>query len=297
MAAQPPMSPALANVVRQAETHTRRGLELGSRRAYFSARAEFIQSLKLLAGALDAEQKVDRHSQALAAGLRALGESDDFVAGESRLSADLNVAAIAAVHRTPVVRDAPQGITPLMAQHEYYSYAQQQLGESVEGQPAGSAALSGLGKLYSVMAGDRSVELAAAEPKALTLHQAALVADANNATAANELGVLLARFGRYDDARAWLQHSVALAPEPATWHNLAVVHQQLGQPALAEQARRHQLALQPAGQPNSRLPEVRWVSTQEFGGAQGAAAPATPSNQPSTPGPRMSQTAAPKERT
>jgi tetratricopeptide (TPR) repeat protein len=265
------ITPALAAVLRQADMHTRRGLELGSRRAYYSARDEFVQSLNMISQALDAEQQSMRHSLALAAGLRALDESDDFARHSTALAADVNVQEIAALHRTPVVREAQQPMSPLGALQQYYTFAQQQLADSVDHLPAGSVALTSLGKLYSVAATDPTSKLLSPESKAMTLHQAALVVDRRNAVAANELGVLLARYGRYDDALAWLQHSAAIAPQPATWHNLAVVHQTLGQTQLADAARKRQVAMSPGGSRDlkSRAPEIRWVSVNEFAATSG----------------------------
>jgi uncharacterized protein HemY len=46
----------------------------------------------------------------------------------------------------------------------------------------------------------------------------------------------LARFGKLQEARAALQHSVALNPLPETWQNLSVVHQRLGEAELAAQS-------------------------------------------------------------
>jgi tetratricopeptide (TPR) repeat protein len=211
---------------------------------------------------LDVEHRTDGHSQALAAGLKALDESDDFVARGNTFESDLNVARIAGVHRTPVVRTDPQEITPREALQRYYTYAQQQLATSVGTEPVGSAALSGFGKLYTVLARDQSTEVLAAQAKAMTLHQAALVVDKNNAAAANELGVLLAQMGNLQDAQAWLQHSVSLAPQAATWHNLAVVHERLGQNDLAQQARSHEatVAQRSGRRATSALPEIRWVA-------------------------------------
>lgn len=274
-----PVSPGLASAARQTDLHVKRGTDLGNRRAYYSSRAEFIQALRVMAAALDVEHRTDGHSQALAAGLKALDESDDFIARGQTFESDLNVARIAAIHRTPVVRSDAEGITPRVALERYYTFAQEQLASSMGSAPAGSAALTALGKLHAVLADEQPSEMVAAQAKAMALHQAALVVDVNNPVAANELGVLLARFGRPKDALAWLQHSASLAAQPATWHNLAVVHQQLGEANLAEQARHQESALaQRTGRrATSPLPDIRWVSPRELD-ASPADRPAPPTN-------------------
>jgi tetratricopeptide (TPR) repeat protein len=282
-------SQGLSAAARQTELHIKRGTELGNRRAFYSARAEFVQALRVMAQARDVEYRTDGHSQALAAGLKALDESDDYIARGNAFESELNVARISAVHRTPVVRSDPEGITPREAIQRYYTYAQEQLATSMGLDTMGSAALTAMGKFYGVLAQEQPGEAVTAQAKAMALHQAALVVDANNAVAANELGVLLARFGRPKDAQAWLEHSASIAPQAITWHNLAVVHQQLGDVNLAEQARRQEAAL---AQRNGRsatssLPEIRWVSPRELDAvrvdrptAPAAVRPAPPSRPP-----------------
>ena len=54
-------SPAMAAIMQQAEAHTRQGFELANRGAHFSARAEFVHSLRLISQGLDAEQGTSRH--------------------------------------------------------------------------------------------------------------------------------------------------------------------------------------------------------------------------------------------
>jgi tetratricopeptide (TPR) repeat protein len=259
-----PVSPELAAAARQAELHIKRGTELGNRRAFYSARAELVQALRVVAAAQDAEHRTDGHSQALAAGLKALDEADDFIADGNSFESELNVAEIAALHRTTLVR-SEQDITPREALKRYYTYAQEQLATSVGRDSIGSATLTAMGKFYGVLSREQGSEVDA-QAKAMTFHQAALLVDPNNAVAANELGVLLARLGRHKEAQAWLVHSVSIAPQPATWHNLAVVHQQLGEAHLAEQARAQELALarRTGRSANSTLPEIRWVTPREF---------------------------------
>jgi tetratricopeptide (TPR) repeat protein len=259
---------------------------LGNRRAFFSARAEFIQALRVMAQALDMEHRTDGHSQALAAGLKALDESEDFLPRGNTFESELNVARIAAVHSTPIVRSDPEGIAPREAIQRYYTFAQEQLATSMGQDPMGSAALTAMAKCYVVLAQEQPSEAATAQAKAMALHQAALVVDANNAVAANELGVLLARFGRHQDAQAWLEHSASLAPQAITWHNLAVVHQQMGNHQLAEQARRQEAALvQRSGRSaGSTAPDVRWVSPRELDAVR-VDRPTSPAVAPASPRP------------
>lgn len=287
----PPRSRDLELAAREADRHTRRAFELAGRRAHFAARAEFVVALRLLAQALDAESHTDRHSGALAAGLAALEEADDFLPGGSRLEAQLDLPAIIASHRTPVFQGVSvQKLTPLEAFGTYLSFAQEQLGTAAGNEVAGSMALRGLGKLHAALADDRTAAIRGAQAKAMVFFQSALLVEPENYMAANDLGVLLARGGRYEDARQALEHRLAIRQDATGWHNLAMVYRELGlvdrserATRLAERARSAQpgpAAVQtPAG-------SIRWLDPAAFArggvvppGARPAAQPVVPSRQ------------------
>lgn len=269
---------------READAHTRRGMELAGRKAYFSARAELVVALRMLAQALDAEHQTKRHSLALVAGWRALREADDFMPAGSRLEAELDLSDIIRSHRTPVLKEAPvESLTPLTSLRCYFTFAQEQLATSVGEELAGSMALHGLGSVHRVMAAKGIASVRAARPKAMVCYQAALLASPQNYMASNELGVLFARGGRNEDARAALEHSVSVVPHSAGWHNLTVVYRQLGQSALAEHAAGQYRAIDPTQtalrgrpRPTSRK-QVEWVDPSRFvhshAGASGALEP------------------------
>jgi len=104
----------------------------------------------------------------------------------------------------------------------------------------------------------------------MVFYQAALLVHPQNFMAANDLGVLLAQCGHYADARALLEHSLALRPQPTGWRNLAMVYRQLGQAALAERAARQAMLLRQtemAGQPGASAwanDRVQWVDPRMF---------------------------------
>jgi len=272
----PPLAPRsreIEAVARQAERQVRRGYDLAARGAIYSARSQFIQALRTIAQALDAQAGGRRHSEALGAGLSALDEAEDFVPRGSNLEADLDVGALVRGHRTPVMKEAPAAEqTALIAQQKYYAFAQEQLALSAGREEAGSMALFGLGKAYGTLAEQRSLQTVAPEPKAMVFHQAALSVDAGNYLAANELAVFEARYGRFESARALLQHCAALAPQAAIWKNLARVHRQLGETQLAAaaearaaEAERREAAL--AARPNAAATapgDIQWVDAATF---------------------------------
>jgi tetratricopeptide (TPR) repeat protein len=248
----------------------RRAYDLANRGALYSADSEFTKALSMIAQGLDAQQGPSdgRHAKALAAGLVALEECDDF-AGASATDANVDLALVVARHRTPVLKGVTLAeLTPIMAMQRYYTFAQEQLALAAEHEPAASSALYGLGKIQTTLAANRTGQIADG-PKAIALHQAALVVDGRNYLAANELGVLMARCGRYDVAEAALRHSLAVAPMPAVWNNLAALHDRLGQRDKAAEARAQAVACAKtpsaaANQPGAPQRPVVWMDTAAF---------------------------------
>jgi len=226
----------LEQAAQQAARQTRRGFELAGRGAYFAARSEFLGALRLVAEALDAQRQTNGYSQALASAMTALKEAEDFVPEGSRLETGVDVSSLAAAHATPVLKNSCGQVSPMAAMRDYLTYAQQQLAAAAGREVAGSMALHGLGKLHAALAEKRLTLVVAPESKAVAFYQAALTVFPENYMASNDLGVLLARGGRMDDARAMLEHSVAARPQSENWRNLAVVYRQLGHTVQGERA-------------------------------------------------------------
>lgn len=270
----PQRSAEMEAVSRLAHSRVQNGFALAQRGAIFAARSEFIQALRLLAQAKDTEQHTNRHSQALADGLRAIDEADDLLPSGSRLEADLDLASAIVGHRTPVLHGVDTSrMTVTSALQQYYTFAQEQLALAGDGEPVASMALYGLGKLHATLARHPSTNVKSPEPKSMIYHQAALLVDGRNYLAANDLGVLQVRLGRLKDAREAFLHSLSQQPQAQTWQNLSAVHRHLGETDLAEQAHRraeemaratnaHVANDTKATSPNS----VVWVDPSEFSG-------------------------------
>ena len=254
-------SEQMEQIARQADRQTRHGLELAGRGAYFAARSEFLAALRLIAEGLDAERAGRRQTvpsthkggqspfpatAGHCAALVAMKEAEDFLPGGPRLESDPDLAGVIAGHATPVLKAGADGATPMTALRCYLTFAQEQFAAAAGREVAGSMALRALGKLHEALAGKKAASEPAAESKAMVFYQAALLVYPGNYMAANDLGVLLARSGNSADARTILEYSLSLSPQPATWHNLAVVYRQLGQPALADRAGRRAAALEQA---------------------------------------------------
>lgn len=264
-----PHTEAMELVAQEADTHTRRGMELAGRRAYFSAREEFVQALRTLTQALDVQQGTTAFSGALADGMRALEEANDFVPRGAGLEANLNVPMIVSAHQTPIYRaESLEGVTALVARQRYYTYAREQLGVCVGHELAGSMALHGLGKLDAELATEKREQLGGSDAQAIVFFQAALIVAPQNHLAANDLGAMLARKGNWAEARGLFLQSLAAHETAAAWSNLAKTHERLGERDLAAKAAREaRLALQnespgAKGAAPSTAVKVEWVAPQ-----------------------------------
>jgi len=265
-------------VNRKAAEHMQRCVALADRRAFYSARSEVLAALRLIAEGLDAQERSSARSESLARGIAALEEAQDFVPRGGAVSIEIPVAELAAAHRTTLLKSSTStpaengSVTPLQALQVYYTYAQEQLAAAVRPSAEGSYALSALGKLYAEMDKEPSRLTADGRTRALVCQQAALLADSRNARAANELGVLLAREGRYEEARDWLRHSVQTAALAEGWHNLSVVYDRLREPRLAEAARRESQSLARREGSGKVAPAGGAIQVRQVGPAEFAAA-------------------------
>jgi tetratricopeptide (TPR) repeat protein len=253
---------AMQPVAQRATEISDRAYAMAQRGMYYAARAELIQALQLVAQALDVEQRSTAHAAALAAGLTALKEANDFALQPGQLGA-VNVAEISQGHQTPVLKGA-EAMSPVVAQQQYFAYAQAQLVLAGGQEPAASLALSRLGQVHMAMGQAEANERGQNGPRAMVYYQAALATDRQNYLAANELGVLMARYGQLHEAKNLLVHSVSIHPHAQGWHNLAVVHRRLGETDLAQRAEHErQLAMQQSPARAVSQP-IAWVDAKTF---------------------------------
>jgi tetratricopeptide (TPR) repeat protein len=261
-----PYAPTTAELSRQLLPTVRRAFGLAQHGAAYAAQTEFIRVLRRIAESKDAAEGIDTHSRALAAGMRALDEADDFAPKGSELEADVNVAVIASAHHTPVLAGEFTTSRPAEAIALYHQFARVQLAQAVAGEQAGSMALYGLGKVNNRLARDADGELQQ-ERKALVMFLAALDAGPGNHLAANEIGVLLSRAGQPAAASEMFRRAIDIAPTSTGYHNLAVTDRALGfhQQADANERYAMQLAqLDRTTGATSRAKGVQWVAPQEL---------------------------------
>jgi tetratricopeptide (TPR) repeat protein len=272
----------MAAISGRAEQAVRTGFNLAERGALYSARSQFIEALRILAEAVDAQHGTLAHTRALNAGLRAMQEVNDFIPRNGAFDNDLNLRLLVGSHRTPVLKDAAlDNLTALQAQRMYLAYAQEQLAAAGADQPVASLALHGMGKICTVPPEMHGPPEQIAEAKAVVYHQAALMVEPKNFMAANELGVLLAHFGRFSESRSVLEHAVTMSGGPIEWQNLASVCDRLNQPTRAAEARQQatlaQSKLQSDGYATAGMKyPIQWLDPDSFATTNSMIADAAP---------------------
>jgi tetratricopeptide (TPR) repeat protein len=273
---------AMLPVVQQAQQMSNQAATMAQRGMFYSAKTELIKALTLISQSLDVQQGTATHTAALTAGLTALEEARDFAASGGQKSGS-NVITIAATHQTKLPTPIEPGVSPVVAQQQYFGFAQNQLTIAAGGLPASSDILYRLGRLQTAFAAHDNDPTTLHGPQAIVFHQTALATDANNWLAANELGVLYARYGQLPQARQLLVQSVMLHPHRQGWHNLAAVHRRLGESDLAQRAEAEvQLFDKQPGQATDANDMVRWVDPKTFAASSGGDAnwPATVAAKP-----------------
>jgi tetratricopeptide (TPR) repeat protein len=268
----PVRSEQLESIARQADQEIRHGFELASRGAYYAARSKFIAALRLVAQGLDTDRQTTIHGKSLAAGLTAMKEAEDFLPRGSMVEANLDIPSLVASHVTPALKTTETAqMTAFSALKSYMTYAQGQFAAAVEGEMAGSMALRGLGKLHEELAKKQNSEIQAAGTKAIVFYQAALLVAPQNYMAANDLGVMLARAGNLNDARAILENSAALSRQSTVLNNLATVYQRMGRNDLSFQVKQQSLLAQREEQARRQSMgvmasnnSVQWVAPETF---------------------------------
>jgi tetratricopeptide (TPR) repeat protein len=279
---QPSERNSLEMIAPQAQAHIDYALNLAERGAIKSAEAEFVAALDLIADALDADTKNSErpHARAVQSGMTAIEESIDFVPADTPHNVVINLAQLATTHHTPVLKNIDVAhMTRAEALQRYHSYATQQLAFAGGHSAIASSALYGLGRAESVTTAGASSRNPLGAPNAMALYQAALLVDPQNYMAANELGVLMARFGDLPNAADQLERSLSIKPRAETWHNLAIAYERMGQAEKAKQAELEREKLLAAPPTTSVAKDstdlgartnLRWIDTDTF------AATATP---------------------
>ena len=259
----------------RAREHIQYGESLARRRSFFAAREEFIRALLLISSSYKTDPKSGSHPERFAQALTAIEEASDFTTLGGEANSGLALQQIILSHKTKLL--APQDIettTPKKAFGTYIRFAQNQIEQAIGYSVAGSEALHALGKLES-LAPEANANLdRTRQAKALIFFRTAININPSNSVCANDLGVLLFKMGRLQEAETALKASLRSSPSQLGWSNLASVHSQLAAAENPGQRRNYQLSLanMAAGKAQayssnrgeSRQSDNQWATASEF---------------------------------
>ena len=234
-------------------------IQLAERGAIYAAKSRVTEGMRAIARMLDAETEGQSHSMALAEGLRALEEADDFHFQGMQYEADLRIENFIAGHRTPALKGKRQ-LSPVKARESYYEFAVDRLVAAGGTEEVAARALYALGRLEQMIR-QSAPRKTKDGPREIALFQASLAINPDNAVAANELGVALARDGQSGKSSQYFAQSAQLAPSARTLANLSKVFERLGEHESAVRLRQQMAALS-TDEPSQS--SIRLVSLDDF---------------------------------
>jgi tetratricopeptide (TPR) repeat protein len=267
-APQPPARPMVVAspiVEKRAGEHLNYGMSLARRGATFAAREEFVEALRLIADSRDMQFQSRESTESLADGLRALNEADDFVMASAEQQLNMDLAPIVAMHESKVFTTAEANkLSSIQALQAYYQYANHKISHGVGNSLVAAETLHAMGKLLMSQARHDAAGKPIDQAKAIVMFQAALSANPDDYRSANELGVLMARSEKWNEARELFTRSLLSQQSAEAWMNLSRTHQQLGQTDLAQRAANEYQLLVDGGSAGDMTNVMEWVSADQF---------------------------------
>ena len=244
--------------------HIEYGKTLSRRGAAQTARQEFLAAMQLIATANDKVSGTSQHTKALRSAMLAIKEAGDFSVANSEQQIQMNVASVAESHRSNVLSPAQAAnLSPTQAMNRYFAKAQEQLDFAGGRNVVSAEVFYCMGKLHTVLSQNQKVLGPYDTAKSVVYHQVALLSDNQHYRSSNELGVLLARSGRLEQAKLLFERSLMSQPTVRTWQNLAEAHRRLGESDFANRAH-SEVQMLATSQPSPAHSTIQWKAVDQF---------------------------------
>ena len=252
------------DAAQKAVHHIEYGKTLSRRGAAFSARQEFLAALQIISVANDNATGSNRHSLSLRKAMLIIREAADFSVASPEQQIQMDVANVVDSHRSKVIsKEQAADMTPVQAMNRYFATAQNHLDIAGGRNVVSAEVFFCMGKLHTLLNRTKKVLNPFDTAQSVVYHQAALLSDANHHRSANELGVLLARNGRLDQAKLLFERSLLSNPAPQAWKNLAKTHQRLGEIDYANRAQNEFTLLASQGI-STATDGIQWKAINQF---------------------------------
>ena len=244
--------------------HIEYGKTLSRRGAAYTARQEFLSAMQLIAAANDKTSGDNRHSKALRMAMLTIKEAGDFSVASSEQQIQMDVASVVETHRSNVISKAQAAnLSPVQAMNRYFARAQEQLDLAGGRSVVSAEVFYCMGKLHTLLSRTQKVLGPYETAESVVYHQAALLSDNQHHRSSNELGVLLARSGRLEQAKLLFERSLMAQPTVRTWQNLAEAHRRLGEVDYANQAT-NEVQMLASGQLPAAQSNIQWKPVNQF---------------------------------
>lgn len=217
-----------------------------------------MEALWLIAQSHDNLRGTPDHRLHLEAALLAIKEAEDFTPFLGRRAVRSGLERACVAHRTTVDRNDIATVSVVELLRRYLDAAENSFVSALREEKLGAEIVYVMARVEELAArqSDQSTRWSAA--KKIMLYRVARQINPGNVSAANELAVMLGRFGRWEEARdILLSATTDNTPKPA-WHNLATIYDALGEHQLAQQATRL------SKESVTPRPAVRWVTPAAF---------------------------------
>ena len=243
--------------------HIEYGKTLSRRGAAYTARQEFLAAMQLISAANDKASGDNRHSKALRQAMIAIKEAGDFSVASSEQQIHMDVSSVVETHLSKVLTvDQAANLSPVQAMNRYFAHAQNQLDLAGGRNVVSAEVFYCMGKLHTVLSRNQKVLGPYETAKSVVYHQTALLSDNQHHRSSNELGVLLARSGRLEQAKLLFERSLMTQPTVRTWQNLAEAHRRLGEANFANQAA-SEVQILATAQPTAES-NIQWKPVDQF---------------------------------
>ena len=271
--------PGWAAVEQELKLRLERCDSLLRRGAIHSARDEAVQGMRRLGRTLDAHRPSLISSAAFEKALTALREEVDFHNLVGNCHADA-IPSLVASHSTEALKGRPlDGVAPEIASQHYRNYARYEFVVASDGHKWSSDLLYAYGKTLEKEAElepDRAFLLLA---QSVACYQAATQVSPSQSDAASQLGYVLIRLDRIDDAYQALISSIKQKPTANAWNNLAEIYRRRGAASDAQYATQQAKAIANSQQnfsyENPEITEVDSVTFAKYSPMQMQASSAT----------------------
>ncbi len=253
------------SVAVQCVHHIEYGKSLARRGASYAASQEFYTALRKIAQSADTQANSVHHTKCLKDAIVAMREAEDFFVADTESQMIVDVTHILDGHTSRVIdQSLAASTTPISALQQYYAFAEDKIREACGANAVSGEALYCLGRLHSMLAKHDVKQDPLNVAKSIVFHKIALRANPKNYRSANELGVLLSKSGKMNEAIALFRQSLRIIQTPQTWKNLADLHAQLGQSKLANMAKHEYDVLVQTRLQQPMPHQIQWMSPDEF---------------------------------